>query len=150
MKNLNLKITALSVMIICIMSCITEESVSFPDPGIDRQHLEVMTRMGFDISTIVELDDYYLVEGDIALYKTDISQYLDIADIATRQYRTINLVSAANVKNIAIASTWMGTGAGPLNIEWVNALKEAVSHWNSIPGCNIYMSYVGTLGGDIY
>ena len=80
----------------------------------------IIESMGFDTSTLVECDKYYIVEGDISFPKDSIKSY----NIKTKQYRMNNYITNLKVITIGIDNT-IST-----NTSWRTALKNCIDTYN--------------------
>jgi hypothetical protein len=99
------------------------------DPGLR----EAVVAMGFRPDMIVDRGDYFLVEGDIKIAKAGLRAPRRI-DGLSLQWRTNNLVSAANVSNIVV-------NLSGLEASWQTAVQQAISEWNSVtPGAIVGFS----------
>ena len=108
-----------------------------PDPLV-----QMIIDMGFRSDMIVEYQDYFLVEGDIVLDKSELSRRL--ARVRTHpeypegppvlfQWVTDNQVAALKVDELRVLIQ------GGVNAVWTNATRAALGHWTTISGSSIVM-----------
>jgi len=139
MKNLpklQYALTAITAMI--FVSCAVEP-LTDTDTTVENPDYAIIRSLGLSTDDIVETEDSYIVEGDIAFEKESMREYGD----KTRQ-RFIRLVSHTKVNNIKVyinpeLQTNEGGGA-----TWYDAALEAIAEWNSIPDCTIHFSTVAS------
>ena len=94
---------------------------------------EAVAAMGFRPDMIVDRGDHFLVEGDIKITKARLRAPRSV-DGLSLQWRTTNLVSAANVSNIVV-------DVSNLEASWKTAAQAAISEWNSVtPGAIVSFS----------
>tara|TARA_R110001632_G_scaffold208268_1_gene332618 strand:- start:3491 stop:6055 length:2565 start_codon:yes stop_codon:yes gene_type:complete len=86
--------------------------------------------MGYDVSKVIELDDVYLVDGDLVFSK-NIYDYPKVIN-NSRQINTPGLVSDDNI-TITVFSFLSETGIPPPN-SYFTALQQAVGFWNAARG----------------
>lgn len=102
--------------------------------------------LGFRSDMIQDHGDFVLVEGDIYLSKAQLRTVtLTDADDPMRpafQYRTTNLVSSANVRDIVVNLSGLSSQTA-----WQTAARTAMTHWNGT-GSNVVMTE-GTSAVDI-
>lgn len=96
-----------------------------------KNDFAIINRLGLDTTTIVDKGNYYLVEGDIAIMKNKISEYLNGSNSQpiTRQAQTSSVVSSTNVMNINVK---VDESLSSLS-NWADAITEAISIYNSTP-----------------
>ena len=115
----------------------------------------IIKELGFDVSTLVDRGDYYLVEGDIGLIKKNLKQHLaefkgdSYESSKTKQgYFSGRLVSLDNAKSMSVridASVPVsGTGS-----DWRSAVQTAINAWNNISGSCIYFYFTTSSTADI-
>ena len=111
------------------------------DPSV----LDFFAQEGFRTNTITELDDEYMVEGDIAFSKEEVEHLLQEtpANGRTEQVRYEFLVSCEEVRNISV---WVDTSipsSGSNN--WRYEVQQAIDEWN---GAHSSIRFVYTTKGE--
>ena len=99
-------------------------------------HKEILSSMGYDVSNIEEFDDYYIIEGDIKFNKKD----LPSSGISLRHNVYKSTVKGDRVYTIGIQKVF---NSAILDIEWIEATKQAINEWNNIKGCKLRFQYAG-------
>lgn len=142
---------------LAFVSCQSEETFENKTPntsGLDND-IAIIKQLGFDVSTLVDKGDYYLVEGDIGLVKKNLKQHLEEfkgyakTDSKLKQgYLSGRLVSLDNVKNMTIridaSVPTSGTGS-----DWRTAALTAIDAWNNITGSCVKFIYTTSTTADI-
>jgi len=90
--------------------------------------------LGFPDNSVVEKENEFIVEGDIAFPK---DMQVPDGKVTPEQYYTGSLVSAANVTNIRLRIDASMTSM-------TSEINSAISQWNAISGCSI--NWVVTTG----
>jgi hypothetical protein len=107
-------------------------------PGAESTLARQVAALGFRPDMIEDHGDFVLVEGDVYLSKAQLRTVpLVDGDDPLRpgfQYRTTNLVTAANVHDIVVDVS--GLASQP---DWQTAAREALTHWNGT-GSNVLMT----------
>ncbi len=98
--------------------------------------------LGFRDSAVVELKDYYLVEGDVLLPKSLFGAKSGRKD----QYRANNIVDLNNNNISVVIDASMPTSGVDV---WHHAIRRAVDHWNVVQGCRINLGVTGNATGNI-
>lgn len=98
--------------------------------------------LGFSDSAVVELKDYYLVEGDVLLPKSIFGAKSGRKD----QYRTNNVVDLNNNNISVVIDASMPTSGADV---WHHAIRRAVDQWNIVQGCRINLGVTGYSTGNI-
>lgn len=139
-------------LIVGLSACSNEREENIPneDPVakvVSGEDLVIIAKLGFDISEVEDMGDYYLVEGDIAIPKENIPGYAKaIAEADTsrlKQARSTYLVSVSNITDIKVkidASLYSVSN-------WRQATLDAISYYNNALS-NVRMREV-TSGQDI-
>lgn len=91
--------------------------------------IEIIQSMGFHTEGLIEMDNSYIVEGDIEISKELLRNFMH-----TRQASAPNLVAKSKLNNI----TYNISNDVSNNSNWASAIDEAIQAWNSIPGSDIY------------
>ncbi|WP_161973484.1 M57 family metalloprotease [Arcticibacter tournemirensis] len=143
-SGLNKTIGFLSFLLLCFYGCKKVESVSGKEESQEiSSDLAFFKQNGFDIDSIKELDEYYLIENDMMVSRKRLKEALEgnktkSAEGKTSQYNTFNLVSNYSNYNINVyveQSIWTIP-------DWYGGLNTAISAWNSIPGSNIKLHLI--------
>ncbi len=96
---------------------------------------------------VQDFGDYVVVEGDIIIPKAQLHgrlPYSSNGPLEPRfQYRMTSWVGTPKVQQITVNLTGLSA-----HTAWQTAAREAMGHWNSIPGSYVRMVEV-TSGGDI-
>jgi hypothetical protein len=103
----------------------------------DATLADQVAALGFRADMIEDHGDFVLVEGDIYLSKAQLrSVPVGSGDpMAPKfQYRTTNLVTAANVRDIVVDVSGLASQPG-----WQTAAREALAHWSGITNSNVQM-----------
>lgn len=124
------------VVLSCFSSCRNEQELQQETQEVKRslcieEAKALLAEEGYDVSTLEETEEYYVVEGDIVIYKEDLLQP------DTKQMkgpRTIDLsVVKANSFYVYTDNSIPTSGNG----NWRPAIEEACRHWRDIGGCLI-------------
>jgi len=130
----------LSLFTLCIAVLAFTGCVSNINEGLQEEtnpDFELISSMGFDVSGIVDMGDFYLVEGDIAIDKEELGSY----GPETRQ-RYFSKVSYGLVQEISIG--FDSSLPSAQSVLWHQAIRNAIAAWNSIPDCLINFYYTAT------
>lgn len=126
------KLTIIFLGTVCVVSCMEDHGIYDtiePTWKTDNSHFAIIESMGFSLKGIIEQDDCYIVEGDIAIEK----EGLDSFEPATRQAH-YNLITNGRQDGIRVKITSNNIpDAG-----WLQATRNAIDIWNSVPNCNVY------------
>lgn len=106
----------------------------------DTKILARIAEMGFNIDDVRELDNFYLVEGDIMIPK-------ERNDFITKQASTNNLVSSTNIASISVYIHPSIPNSGVDN--WRNEIGQALNDWNSIHGSCVNFTLSSSPSSDI-
>ncbi|MBV9109061.1 MAG: hypothetical protein JO306_06625 [Gemmatimonadetes bacterium] len=109
---------------------------STPDPLREQ-----VAAMGFRRDMIRDEGKYFLVEGDIEVWKDDLRPREGGVSGPRFQYVTSSLIYTASVTQKIIRVDLSRLAAYP---EWQTAAREAMNQWNQIPGSIIYFQEGGT------
>lgn len=111
--------------------------------SINDNDLHVLQSLGFDTSNIVELESYYLIQGDILFEKSKLSSY---DNAQTRQaYHTTGLIAYPKQSTITVGIDSSIPTSGVDN--WREEILEAINLWN--PLSNLKMTYTTDANPDI-
>lgn len=148
LKILPTKILA-TFLLFTIASCKKSENLVFTEKiTAEFSPLDEIKKRGFSIKNIREFDTFYLVEGDVIIFKKDL-----ITSSAIKQNRSRKEISQAS-------STYkVGSGYGyNINISlssmiwqnsiWYNALVNALKVWNSTSSSDIKLNLIYTSLAD--
>lgn len=119
---------------ISISSC-TNELISEPAIEAEENYIHYIQQMGFCTENIVETDEYFIVEEDIILYKSELPLY---RHPETRQARTEYTVSLEKRFNIIVTIDPSVPNSGTDG--WRNEILQAINEWNALKS-GIYMEY---------
>lgn len=128
-------------LVLMLQSC-SEEEITEDDISRD---LELLISLGFERENIVELEKFYLVEGDIIFQKDHELFTKDIA--TTRQAHSHELVSLCNVKSMTVYIDSSIPSSGPDN--WVNAINDGINDMNSLAGSSVQFILTTDNNADI-
>lgn len=142
------------LLVIGFVSCQSEDVIG-EGVSVDVSELEndkaIIEELGFDVSTLVDRGDYYLVEGDIGLIKKNLKQHL--AEFkgqgGTKQgYFSGRLVSINNAKSISVRidGSVPTSGSGS---DWRTAVQTAINAWNNISGSCVRFYLTTASSADI-
>jgi hypothetical protein len=110
MSTKNLKLLVFLISISAILSCKKEnlnqkqvviKEVNQRDSAESNEIVEYIISLGFAGDEIIELEDFYLVEGDI-LFPKNHDYYKDNLGGGTKQASTNNLVSQENINTMTV------------------------------------------------
>lgn len=136
-----LKVGSVLAIILLFQNCSHKE--------LDRNEIEIfennpviekLLEMGFKLENIQELDEFYLVEGDL-MFSKDINDYnkkknASVSEsIYGRHASTNNLVSQTNASSMTVYIHSSVSGSGVDN--WTSAITNAMSDMNSISGSKV-------------
>ncbi len=107
-------------------------------PAADDTTLaQQVAALGFRADMIEDHGDFVLVEGDVYLSKAQLRTVVPLGSddpMSPRfQYRTTNVVSQANVRDIVVDVSGLASQPG-----WQTAAREALTHWSGT-GSNVVM-----------
>lgn len=137
-----LKYILLVLVILLLSSCDTTSNLVEPEINQQRSSAEYIAQieeMGFNPETIVELEDSYLVEGDIRLTKRYLDDEIGVLS-KTEQRMTYYLVKWSDVNSIRIKIDSSMPSSGVDN--WRPEISQAISAWNAISSSKIYFQLV--------
>lgn len=112
---------------------------SVPKDAPDRDMLLAIDAMGLCGSSAVDVGDAYVVEGDIRIEKSALSD---------KQARTSSLVSTANIRDITVRVDSSIPVEGGVD-DWRVAVQDAIAAWNAVPFNLVRMTLVTTSSADI-
>ncbi len=137
MKNSpKFKYAVVAIATVLAVAC-AEDPLEIPIPDVETEIIEnpdyeIIRSMGLHTEGIVELDDQYIVEGDILIDKTDIDSMRLIP--ATRQARYKNTITGGREESIRVKIT----SSNVPNAEWRRAIFNAIDIWNAVPNCPVW------------
>ncbi|MBZ0236049.1 MAG: hypothetical protein K8M05_27220 [Deltaproteobacteria bacterium] len=105
----------------------------------DRDMLEAIDEMGLCGSSAVDMGDSYLVEGDIRVAKSTLTD---------KQARTSTLVSTANIRAVTVRVADNIPNNGGVD-DWRGAVQGAIAVWNAVPYNLVRLEYVTSGTPDI-
>lgn len=127
MKLRNTTTVAALLLVLGLGSCQQEPEVA-QKTDIPQATLDKIYEMGFGTKDVQRVDNGYLVEGDIFLSEASLNEKHDAKFLRvgeTEQYRTTNLVSAANYPVITISVSKR------LPASYVEGTKVAIARYNA-------------------
>lgn len=130
--------------VVSLSACAISDELDGEPSDADRRDaaLEHIESLGFPASSIEELDDYFVVEGDMLFDKR-------VSYSGTARQRTLSgrQVSQAEVTDMTIAvDTTIPTSGVDA---WRDEIQQAADDWNSVPGTRLRFRYVGDPPADI-
>lgn len=149
MKQTFLAASALLVLAASLPSCKKDMKAESPT-AISAADAARIERLGFSTAGAQKIGNDYLVEGDIVLSESALSQTPTSPNMIVaqeEQYRTFNTVNTTNYPTIQIA---LNNSSSQHDAAFTAALDEVVRRYNA-EGLNITFSRVanGTAGTDI-
>lgn len=143
------KITRLLLfaMLITAVSCSQQEDEIFDvaqEGAITDQNpavLEKIQEMGYKLEEIEEIDDFYLVQGDILFSK----KIADYENSNGRHATTNNLVTWNRAYTIRVDGSIPNSGTD----NWRAATQTAVNDWNNVSGTDVNLVYTTAATADI-
>lgn len=132
----------LILVLLIFVSC-TEENIEQESNALEQEEqvLEItpivqkLLDMGYKLKNIIEIDDFFVVEGDL-LFSKNIKDYPETNNTQARHYYTGQTVSNSRIGNLLVFSGISETGPQtlPNNNEglWRDAVDEAIEEWNTI------------------
>ena len=139
---------ALLLLTITVFSCKKSENLTTALDSkvkVDSSIIAKIKALGFQTKGITEFQEYYIVEGDIMISKKSLSstkgpERLMSVGGTISQASTNNLISTINNHNINISVDASIYGDNT----WYNALKKAVTVWNSTSNSNVKLNLIYT------
>ncbi|WP_298760088.1 M57 family metalloprotease [uncultured Psychroserpens sp.] len=127
-----LSILTLSMaLMLCFQNC-SEDNIT-EDESLNELNrnavIDKLIEKGYARETIIELDDFYLVGGDL-MFSKDINDYIQEDDFLERHAHTNNLVSQANVTSMTVFIDNSIPQLGTDN--WRNEIIQAMDDWSTI------------------
>ncbi|WP_289042933.1 M57 family metalloprotease [uncultured Olleya sp.] len=111
------------------------------DTLLTKPHLKItpivekILERGYDLKSIKEIPDYYVLEGDL-LFPKDLERYPETNNnTQARHYQAGTLVSDQNATNILVFSQIIDPLGIPQGTSWTLAIQNAINQWNSITPC---------------
>lgn len=142
---------AVLLLTLTISSCKKSESPTSSQDEKAKIDLSIIAKikdMGFKTDGIKEFGEYYVVEDDIMIQKKSLLQTKKSArsigiNGKISQANTDNLIISNNGHNINIAME-----ASVYQNPWYDAIKKAITVWNSNPNCNVKLNLIYTSLND--
>ncbi|MCD8185857.1 MAG: zinc-dependent metalloprotease [Rikenellaceae bacterium] len=140
MKKLRTVLLLLTVIFLfdsCIQD-VNDHSGKQASDALLSEHTRIIASWGFDVSDLYQLEEFYVVEGDLLFPKDSISVMAQ-----TRQYYAKNrLVDPIHVHDIKL---WIDPQMSTNSLfDWRSSIRQAIVEWNSIPECLVYMRIVSS------
>src|SRR6266496_661906 len=115
-----------------LVGCSDSTGTRSPDPLVQR-----IIDMGFRPDMIRDRGDYFVVEGDIVIWKRDLQP--SVGSVPNNnpfrpqfQWSTYQLVQFEQAQNIVVAiSPSVSSG-------WAEAVRAAMAEWDSVPGIALH------------
>ena len=146
-QMLSMKLLVIAAVVgLSLGACQKDEVIAETSPTVEsqkmRQHLVEV--MGFHDQNIVELEDEFIVEGDILFKKEGFwNQYGSSEDGSSgKNYRSQYLVNPTKNLKVYIEPD--------VPSRWVNALLEAMTAWNNLGGRNTFSRTLFDTNDDIW
>lgn len=138
-----------AVIVVLFYSC-SDEKENAVNLDLKQQDITIIESLGFDVSTLVDNGDHYIVEGCIKFNKKDLYKYADASnEVALRQARKKKVVDQDKVNRITVA---IDKSIPPVNEasgeNWRTAILEALNEWNKLD-TQIHFIYNGDAPSDI-
>jgi hypothetical protein len=102
----------------------------------------IIEAMGFDTTSLIDVGDFYIVEGDVMFNKEDLNSY-----VQTKQAHYIHLINSDYQSSITVGVDASIPTSGEGN--WRTEVQQAISVWNSVNRCTINMTYTTLPNPDI-
>ncbi|WP_298903524.1 M57 family metalloprotease [uncultured Psychroserpens sp.] len=126
------KLALLTLSMTCLLSfqnC-SEDNIVEEEENLNRNAvIDKLLEKGYALETIVELDNFFLVGGDL-MFSKDIKDYAEQDDHLDRHAHTNNLVSQANVTSMTVFVDNSIPQLGPDN--WRTEINQAMDDWSNI------------------
>ena len=145
MKNNKLLSNTLTLLMLCLFifqSC-TKDTIEQENASIEIQKqtlivtsvVKKLLEMGYGLEDIVELPDFYLVDGDLRFSK-NIKDYSESQNNSRTHYQASTLVSDDNITIRVFANIAEPPGI-PAGTSWNLAIDDAIGDWNvTRAGCS--------------
>jgi dual-action HEIGH metallo-peptidase len=133
---------------VCVVGCTDHFMPSAPNDG---DLTTAIKRLGFRTDGMVDRGDYVVVEGDIALKKSDLFAATRVrSDTGHKkrpgapnyQWVTDTLVSPSNITHITVDLSAISGDQS-----WTDAVRGAMWNWNTMPGT--WINFVEGSPGDL-
>jgi hypothetical protein len=125
------------LLLFLLNACTQEEYISYPTENLNsaiEHDKAIIESMGFDTASLVDMGDFYLVEGDIMFDKEELASL-----VLTKQARVNSLISSAKQSSITVGIDASIPTSGKDN--WRTEIQQAIAVWNSVNRCTIQMTY---------
>lgn len=140
MKVLNL----LSFITLLFCSCNNETITENPLDSVSKTDKQIISALGFDITSLVDKGTFYVVEGDIMFEKKSLNEY---NTPRLKQVRSSGALSR-NIRNITVGVSNSLKVSGKNH--WLTEIQQAMNEWNNIsPECGIIFRYTTEASPDI-
>lgn len=146
-KMKTLKILTILFLALLLFSCENNSKITEPDVNNQRtseEYIAQIEAMGFDIESVEEMENSFLVEGCIELTKDYLDSEHGILEKPS-QRRSPYIVSYARISNvITVYANYT------VNSAWKTAVQEAVTAWNNnISDTKVHFQYVTSGSHDV-
>lgn len=128
-----------------MQSCTKEADEANQTSAVETSVLKKIEQIGLSTKDVKDMGAYYLVEGDIILYKEKLDSYIPKKDLLKQAYKA-GLVSSTKVSNMTICVD----PSIPTSAEdnWRTAVMQAVDEWNNTQS-HIHFTYTTASTADI-
>jgi len=143
-----LKLLTIISLILLTCSCNNETIIDNISDKIPEEDKQIISSLGLDINTLVDIGEFYIVEGDIILEKGSMNEYLNQDTSKLKQARHVNTISRKNIRpiTVGVSNTLKVSGRN----HWYTEILQALDEWNNIsPECGIYFVYTTNTNSDI-
>lgn len=146
-------VTVLSALVVMFLftSCQKDsrEVSGKPDAAsISAADRQLIAKIGFDRADIVDMGEYYIVEGDIRLEKDKLQEYASAAEETFRTRQAAwggPLISPAKQSRITVRID----NSLISQSDWSQAILNALDEWSILPWCALGMQYTTATNADI-
>ena len=132
MKLRSNALIAMLALCIVFVSCQKEGKLM---PQVSQSVLDQIASLGFSTEGVHQVDNGYLVEGDIILTEANLKEPSNSPTLLIaneEQYRTTNLVSRLpRTITVSVSGTLTSLAV------WSNATNAAIARYNALPGKNL-------------
>jgi hypothetical protein len=95
-----------------------------------RDNKDILSKLGFNVNEIVDMGEYYLVEGDIKIHKDNLIQ-------TTKRQASISNGAPITRSNQNIGVLFNGTVEDQYPDNWSQAIENAMQYYNNLTNSNI-------------
>ncbi len=141
------------LFLVCFLLSLFTISCQKEEEGIksSKTEKEIIASLGFNVSDLQDMGDYYIVEGDIVLQKDYIKKYSPVASSEVHLKQAVISstlpISYTNQRNITVRIDNSIPTTGDDN--WRTEIEQAINEWNSLYNSNIRFQLVTTATAEI-